>query len=277
LLRPHIGFGVNTLLFSSVMAVQKQLPILAFNHLFGTLAVSLWSMSERLSRFPKIGAAGPFSRVTMVSMSRQWNDGLGAADAGKTYLASSRLLAILLFPGLIIAAFHARPVFVWLLSDPWGDVAPLFGLAVPALLAELVSSIGAKVFMAANRTDLRLRMSLERLVLGTAFFLLALPWGLEVAIGVRSLFAILYMPRYWHYMNKCVPLSIKAEALALLLPICVGLAAAILGIFIRAPWHVSALLNTAIVFGLCFVATGITVLLAYRQIGKDAAWLRKST
>ena len=277
LLRSHFGFGVNTLLFSGVMAIQKQLPVLAFNQLFGMLAVSLWSMSERLSRFPKIGAVGPFSRVTMVSMSRQWRDGAGAADAGETYLATSRLLAILLFPGLIVAGFHARPVFVWFLSTPWGDVAPLFGLAVPALLAELVSSIGARVFMVANRTDLRLRMSIERFILGTILFLFALPFGLEAAIAVRSLFAVLYMPRYWGYMNKCVPLSIISETKALILPVGIGLTTAILGLYIRAPLDVSTLQDCVIVIGLSLIATGITVLLTFRQMVNDVAWLRNST
>ncbi len=277
LLHLHFGFGVNTLLFSGIMAIQKQLPIVAFNQLFGTLAVSLWSMSERLSRFPKIGAVGPFSRVAMVAMSRQWRDGAGAADTGQTYLASSRLLAIFLFPCLIVAAFHARPVFAWVLSTPWGDVAPLFGLAVPALLAELVSSIGGKVFMAANRTDLRLRMSIERFILGTILFLLALPFGLEAAIAVRSIFAVIYMPRYWRYINKCVPLSIMSEAKVLVLPACVGLVAAILGHYIRAPWDFSTLQDCAVVICLCIIATGVTVLLTYRQIVNDMAWLRNST
>jgi O-antigen/teichoic acid export membrane protein len=186
-------------------------------------------------------------------------------------------LAILLFPGLIVAAFHAQPVFVLLLSDPWGDVAPLFGLAVPALLVELVSSVGAKVFMVANRTDLRLRMSIERFILGTAFFLVALPFGLEIAIAVRSIFAIAYMPRYWHYMNKCVPLTVMAEAKALILPICIGLVVMTLGLYIRAPDGFSTLVDCAIVIGLSFVATGITILLAYNQVVADTAWLKNST
>ncbi len=276
LLRRHLVFGRNTLLLSGVLTVQNQLPVLAFNQMFGTLAVSLWSMSERISRFPKLGASGPLSQVTMVSMSRQWQDGDGAASTGKSYLSATRLLATLMFPGLLVVAFNGAPVFAWLLSDTWTGVALIFGLAVPGLLVDMIASLGARVFMVADRTDLRLKMAVERFLIGTAVFLAALPFGVEIAIFVRSLFVVLYLPRYWSFMNQCVPLSVKAEAGVLVPPVLIGLSVGILSAFFITPQLQSDIIGAITVLVLCVFASALAVALTWRGLRKDVTWLRGS-
>jgi O-antigen/teichoic acid export membrane protein len=276
LLRPHLNFGRNTLLFSIIMTFQNQTPILAFNQVFGTLAVSLWSMSERISRLPRLGAVGPLAQVTMVSMSRQWRDGEGAADVGRTYVSGTRLLATLLFPALLVLAFNGRPAFTWLLSEPWGDVALIFGLAIPGLLVDMLSSLGARVFMVADRTDLRLRMSIERFALGIIFFLAALPLGLEIAVLARSLFAVAYLPRYWTYLNQCVPLTIRAEIGPLVLPTSIGLLAGALSAVFIAPLISSPGLETLVLLGQCIFAIALTSSLTWRALQRDIEWLRNS-
>lgn len=276
LLRPHLKFGTNTLLFSGVMVLQNQAPVIAFNQVFGTLAVSLWSMAERVSRFPRLGITGPLSQVAMVSMSRQWRDGAGGADVGRSYIAATRLLATFMFPGILVLAFNGRPVFTWLLSEPWGGIAIIFGLAAPGFLVDMITSLGARVFMVADRTDLRLRMAIERCFLGVAIFLAALPLGLEIAVLVRSLFAVAYLPRYWSYMNRCVPLSIRSVAMPLVLPSFVGLVIGWLGSFIILPLDFPDAVQTLLILVLCLLASGLTALVTWQGIKADINWLHSS-
>lgn len=276
LLHPHLIFGKNTLLFSGVMTVQNQLPVLAFNQLFGTLSVSLWSMSERFSRFPKLAAAGPLSQVTMVSMSRQWKEGEGAASVGQSYLAATRILATVVFPGMIVLALNGAPVFAWLLSEKWTGVALIFGLAVPGLLVDMTASLGARVFMVADRTDLRLKMAIERFLIGTLFFFAALPFGLEIAIITRSVFLVLYLPRYWQYMNRCVPLSIRTEASVLLPSVCIGLIIGLTSLYFVMPNLDADFFGTIVVLSFCILATSLAVGLTWGPLRQDTDWLRRS-
>lgn len=276
-LKPHIRFGTNTLLFSGVMTIQNQAPVIAFNQMFGTVAVSLWSMAERVSRFPIVGVTGPLAQVAMVSMSRQWRDGVGAANVGRSYISATRLLASLMFPGILVLAFNGRPVFTWLLSEPWGDIALIFALAAPAFMIDMVSSLGARVFMVADRTDLRLRMAVERFVLGITIFLAALPFGVEIAILARSLFVVCYLPRYLSYMNRCVPLSIPSAVKPLVLPAAMGLLIGVLGRWVVPTFSESVTVQAFVVLGTCILASALCVLVSWPVLREDITWLRGST
>lgn len=276
LLRPHLHFGKNTLLFSGVMTLQNQTPVLAFGPVFGTLSVSLWAMSERAARLARTALAGPVSQVTLVSMSRQWRDGAGAAEVAALYLASTRLLATLLFPAFLVIALAGEAAFVWILSEPWRPVALVFALAVPALLIEAVASSGARVFMVADRTDLRLRMAAERFAIGLLLFLAALPFGLEAAILTRSLFAVAYLPRYWAYLQRCVPLDRFAAARQLILPAATGIGLG-LGVRIWGAPQISGLAWEALaVLAVAGIAPALAAALSWRPLRADIARLRAS-
>lgn len=276
LLRPHLRFGKDTLLFSGVMTLQKQTPVLAFGAMFGTLSVSLWAMSERAARLARTALTGPVAQVTLVSMSRQWQDGQGAEEVSRLYLAATRLLATIIFPSFLVIALAGEETFVWILSDSWRGVATIFALAVPGLLIEAVASIGARVFMVADRTDLRLRMSIERFLIGLALFLAALPLGLEAAILCRSLFALAYLPRHWSYLGRCVPLDHWVAARQLVLPAAVGLG---LGLGLRL-WLPPLALGTALealaVLAAAAAATGLATLLSWPMLKVDITRLKTS-
>ena len=269
LLRPHLKFGVNTLAFSGVLTLQSQIPLLAFNQVFGTVAVSLWSMTERIFRFPQQAMLGPLSQVTMVSMARQWRDGTGQEQVSTSYRAAIRLLMTLTFPGLVVLALNGRPIFVWLLSAPWGDVAVIFALALPGLMIDMITSVGARVFMVADRTDLRLRMAVERFAIGVPLFLAALPFGLTTAILVRSLFMVAYLPRYVSYLNRCVPLRTYDVISPALMPLCIG---AVVGglCWWLGDLHPLALIACGVLASVC------AALVSYRALHTDIGWLRQS-
>ncbi len=272
----HIRFGTNTLLFSGVMTIQNQMPVVAFNQVFGTLATSLWAMTERVAQLPKRGFIGPLSQVMMVSMSRQWRDGKGGAGVSQSYLAATRLLAAALFPGMLIVAFNGRPLFIWVLSEQWGDIALIFALAAPAFLINTLGGLGARELMVADRTDLRLRMAIERFLIGSVVFLAALPIGLEEAVIARSLFSVAYLPRYWGYIKQCVPLDMSSAIFALLLPSVIGVAVGLVGMFFILPMTETIVTAALTVLALCLVGTALALLIRLRSVKDDLAWLRAS-
>nr|WP_283254965.1 oligosaccharide flippase family protein [Marivita sp. GX14005] len=276
LLKPHLNFGKNTLLFSGVMTAQSQVVILAFGQVFGTSAVALWSMAERASRLARTGLAGPVSQVTLVSMSRQWRQGDGAAEVADIYLASSRVLATVLVPAFVAVALSGDAIFVWFLSEPWRPVAWVFALAVPAFLVEALTSAGGRVFMVSDRTDLRLRMSVERFSLGLVVFLGAFPFGVGPAILARSVFAVLYLPRYWSYLRRCVPLDRMVAARLLVAPVMAGIGCGLVqryGLNPLAGSSTFAAFSTLAMAVLAICAAGV---FTRRELRSDIALLRRS-
>ncbi|SDF18834.1 oligosaccharide flippase family protein [Limimaricola pyoseonensis] len=275
LLRPHLLFGRNTLLFSGVQTLQTQVPVLALGAGPGAAAVSLWSMAERVARLPRMGLAGPLSQVAMVTMARQWHGEEGPAGVSRSWRAASRVLATLLLPGFAVLALNGVPVFTVLLSEPWGAAAPLFALAAPAFAIEALASLGARVFMVADRTGLRLQSAIERLVIGGGLFLLALPLGLGLAIALRSAFALAYLPRYWGFLGRCVPLTNWQAAEPLLGPALCGLGVGLLLRVAVLPGIGSAVAATAVVVLGGAAAVALCAALNRRALKSDIAWLQK--
>lgn len=276
LLKPHLHFGKNTLLFSTVMTMHTQAPVMAFGQIFGTAQVALWSMSERAARLARTGLTVPIAQVVLVSMSRQWRDGAGADDVARIYLSATRLIATLLFPSFIVIAIAGEATFVWLLSETWRPLALVFGLAVPTLLIEAIMSVGERLFMVADRNDLRPRVATERFLLGILALLVAMPFGFEAAVFARSLFAVAYLPRYWSFVGRCVPLDRRAAATQLAVPLLTGL---VFGIAQRLwldwaePGLMIAALATLVVAGAAIGASG---LLSWRGLGHDFTRLTRS-
>jgi len=210
-LKHHIKFGRDILGFSFIMVSQAQLLIVLFSQFFGIQAVAFWSMSERLMQLPRMGLAGPVSRVTYVRMGRA-----SSSDIADLYIASMRILALIIFPVMAMLAASSEAVFTVLLSERWAEMGSIFSLAAAGVAIETVSSPGGGVFMAANRTGIRVRMALERFLALLVCLALAVPFGFEATVLARSLWAFAFIPRYWWFVASVSDLTVQRCAFSVL-------------------------------------------------------------
>jgi O-antigen/teichoic acid export membrane protein len=190
--------------------------------ILGPVPLGVFSMSQRFSRLPQLGLAGPMSSVVYVRMAKNLHDPAGIA---RIYLAAMHVLAAAMLTPLAMIAVAGDSIFSLFLGDEWRPVAPIFALSIPGLALEAVAMVCLScLFRAMGRTDLQVRFALESGALRIAMVSVAVFGGLKLMAFSLTLWGLAMVPRGWHLAARIIPLA-RADCLRVLLwP--VGIAAA---------------------------------------------------
>lgn len=232
LLDGHLRFARDAIAVSLVGALRAQAAVVAVGKLLGPAPLGVLAMSNRFARLPQFGLAGPASTVVYVRMSKAQADPERLASL---YLASTRLLALALFPPLAMLAVAGGPAFTLFLGQGWAPVAPVFALSITGLALEAVTMVClACLLRAVGRTDLQLRLSVEGAVLRVALVSAAALHGLEAVAAALTVWGLLYVPRGWLVARRVAPLSVRGCVGALAGPVLAAGAAALLHVGLRA-------------------------------------------
>ncbi|WP_428929788.1 oligosaccharide flippase family protein [Marinibacterium sp. SX1] len=201
----HLRFARDAVTTSLISVAQAQAAPLLIAKLLGQGPLGIFAMSQRFTRLPQFGLAGPMSAVVFVRMSKAQDD---PARLTRIYLASTRLLASALLPPLTMIAVSGQAVFTVLLSEKWAGIAPVFALSIPGLVLEAVAiTCLACLFRAVGRTDLQVRLITEGAVLRVVLVLGAALISLEAVAFSMTLWALAYVPRGWAHARGIVPLD----------------------------------------------------------------------
>ncbi len=266
-LREHLIFARNSLGVSLLQTLQRQLPLMLLGHQLGASTLGLYSMSQRLLLQPTQALAGPASQVTFVRMANVQSepDRLAAL-----YIGSIRLLALAVFPPMAVLAGAGGDLFAFVFSEPWRPVGLLFALAAPGFAIEAAVSIAGVMFQAVGATGLRLKMVIERTILRILALAVAVPFGIEAVAASISIFALLYLPRYWGFARQAVPFSRRAAATALMVPagiaLALGACAGVLYPFFTSDWS-----GLVAMLGLIAVGWMLAVGLQWRNLRRSLA------
>jgi O-antigen/teichoic acid export membrane protein len=115
------------------------------------------------------------------------------AELRKIFLASTRILAAVIFSSMAFAAVESQTVFSIALSERWIPAATLFSLLVPVNALMAVTSLNGTVLMAVNRTDVQVLTSAEYTALRFAI-LCSTAWGGfgVLAFGLNAAFGLYF-------------------------------------------------------------------------------------
>ncbi|CTQ32703.1 oligosaccharide flippase family protein [Jannaschia rubra] len=215
----HLRFAADNIGTSLLFTGQTQAPVMILGYILGAAPLGLFSMAQRFLTLPRTGLGGPIAQVVFVRMAARQADPGAVADL---YLASCRVLAFLVIVPLAVLAGAGETLFPFLLSDRWAAVAPVFALAAPGIAIEIATSTAGVMFQALDRTRLRLRMAVERMVLRTLAVAAAAPFGLEAVALAITLFSLAYTPRYLAWANRAAPIAQTAIWRAMAAPAAAG-------------------------------------------------------
>lgn len=260
----HLRFARDNLGVAVLFTGQRQAVPIIIGYLLGAVPLGLFSMGQRILNLPLTALSGPVSQVSYVRMARVQND---PAKVGVLYVAALRLLACLIIPGMAVVAAAGGWLFPFVLSERWAPVAVIFALAAPGFALEACIGPAGVLYQALGRTGLRLRMATERALLRTLTILAATPFGIEAVAMVISAFALVYLPRAWHFAHKAAPFD-RLEALgALALPSFFSALAWVALIMIEARYSPSLPVSAAAALGvliLTYILIGASQLRALR-------------
>ncbi|MEL7182054.1 MAG: oligosaccharide flippase family protein [Pseudomonadota bacterium] len=214
-LKPHLKFAKDSLSVSAILALAEQGVVMLIGKLLGNIQLGLFSMSQRFSRLPQFGLAGPMSTVVYVRMAKAQDDD---ARLIALYLASVRLLGFAILPAMATIAIAGEAIFTVFLSADWAPVAPVFALSIGGLALEAVALVCLTcLFRAKGRTELNVRLALDSAGLRLALVLGGCLISLEAVALALALWGLLIVPRGWALARRVVPLNM-GDGLAALGP-----------------------------------------------------------
>lgn len=268
----HLRFARDSIATSLLTVVRMQATTLIVGRVLGTGPLALYAMFQRFARLPVFGLVGPASTVVFVRMTQVQTD---PERLSRAYLASVRLLASALLPGLGAVVAAGPILFPALLSEKWAGVAPVFALAIPGIALEAVTiTTLVCAFRAIARTDLQLRLFLEGTLLALGLVLAASGFGLHAVSATLTLWALLYVPRGWMLARRVMPLGWGEAAGAVLPSLCVAGAAwaAVTGLLAWTELPTAATLGLSVLLGL--MAYPLVWLLDRRRLREAVAIFR---
>ena len=268
----HLRFARDAVSVSVISVVQTQAATVAVGKILGQGPLGIFAMSQRFSRLPQFGLAGPMSAVVYVRMAKAQDE---PERLARIYLAASRLLAAALVPPLAMIAVAGPAIFTVLLSEKWAPVAPIFALSIPGLVLEAVTiTCLVCLFRAVGRTDLQVRLKIEGMILNLLLVVAAAFVSLEAVAASLTVWSLLYVPRGWAMASRIVPLRF-AQCLSVVAgPAAVAAAAMLVHVLLRQAFDPSSVAEIGLAIGLTCAALAALVLFDRRRLLEAVSFFR---
>ena len=269
----HLRFARDALTESMIQTARAQSAVVVIGKTLGEGPLGIFAMSQRFTRLPQFGLAGPMSSVVYVRMAKVQDN---TASVVQIYLAASRLLAAALFVPLALVSIGGPAIFTLFLSPEWAPVAPVFALSIPGLALEAATvTMLACLFRATGRTDLLVRLTLEGAILSIALVVVAAVFlGLEAVAASITVWSLIYIPRAWIIAQRVVPLRIWPCIEALVRPVCTAIAFVLIYIAITRTLGLPYVGEALVAIGLALTGTAVNGFLDRVRLSNSAATLR---
>jgi PST family polysaccharide transporter len=129
----------------------RMLETLGVGHLLGTAPLGLYTFSNQVSRFLSEAPGNPLWLTLYLRTLRE-----DEATAQAFQLQASRILAVILLPGALLAVAAAPDLFHIFLGKKWIKAIPLFQILLPAYVAGVIGNQSGAVLLARGRYVIQL-------------------------------------------------------------------------------------------------------------------------
>lgn len=206
LVKGHQRFARDSISVSLVSILEGQIAVMAIGRFLGQVPLGLFAMTQRFTRLPMFGLAGPASSVVYVRMAKVKED---PARVAEIYYASVRLLSFALIAPFTMICISGHAIFVTILSEEWAEVAPLFAMIVPGFTLDAIAVVCLGcVYRALARTDLHVRAVIEGTILRAILIGGAVWISLDAVAITFSIWSIVMVFRNWTLVAACAPIKI---------------------------------------------------------------------
>lgn len=253
LISEHLHFARNTAAFAIVLFFGTQMDNIMISRSVGPGPLGLYSMSYRLMGLPQLLGSGNnalYPRLVKLHQDKQ--------ALRQLVLIVTTILSIVIFPPMALICASGQSVFTVLLSDRWSEVADLFVFMAPVGALQAVTGIHVILLMAIDRTDIRLKITIESCIIWLIVLLSVAHLGVRaVAMGLMFSYLI-YYPRLLYLILRPIDCTVLDYFRAMSVPLVISIAFALGHAFLRQSSHFDPLSET-------FVAA-VEAVLAYLTI-----------
>jgi PST family polysaccharide transporter len=230
LISEHLHFALNTGAFAIVLFFGTQMENILIARSLGSGSLGLYSMAYRIMNMPSLLCSAftvLYPRLVKLHEDKQ--------ALRELVLTVTMVFAIIVFPPMAMLCVSSKSVFTVLFSARWTEAATVFSYLAPVGALQAVSGIHVHVLMAVGRTDTRLRIAVEYVILWMIVLLSVVHLGINaVAIGLLLSY-LAYYPRFLLLFLRPIECSVLDYARVMLVPLCVSAAIASAHVALRPP------------------------------------------
>lgn len=188
----HVRFARDTMGYSIMQAIGRQVDPFVIGKALGTAPLGLYSVAFRIMNLPSGVIAMPVQTALYprLAVLRDKPDELRAL-----VLAATIGQAALVFPAMAAAAAASTAVFEILLSYRWGEAGLVFSALAVAGMVQVITNFNSSLLQAIGRTGTRLRITFEFTILWAIAALFSAQFGLIAVATAFSIISVLYLPR----------------------------------------------------------------------------------
>jgi PST family polysaccharide transporter len=255
-IREHAIFGGNLIGVSLVTLASRAIDNVVMGRVCGTAPVGLFAMALQFSRLPFMLATGPLQYVIYphISDPEQFEGRLG-----ELFLLMSRLLAIVILPGIGLLAVASGPIFHILLSAKWDPAIRVFATLAAGSAVQTVTALAGTFVMALGRTDLQLKLAVTSAVGWFLCLIGSVWWGIDGVALANSLWTILFALWSLHVVLPLIGCRMSAYLRAMLWPAGLSGIAMALYLLLEPEGDAHDLAESLLAAGLAAATIGITL------------------
>lgn len=218
--KEHLVFGRDVLGVNFVNFITGSLYSLVTGKILGAAPTGHYSMAGLFAGLPERLVGGPLQFVTYPYFSKVRDNRELMCGI---FLFLTRILAILVLPGLAMIAVGNEAIFRVLLSEKWMSAGNLFMLLAPGAAFQAITGICGTVLLASGKTEIRMRISIESGLLRVLMLVSSVWFGIEWVAVTFSLGVILYLPRLLYLVMPEIGCKSADYAKAVMVPAIVAI------------------------------------------------------
>lgn len=214
--KSHLKFGRDVLGVQFVNFLAQSPDSLVIGRVLGAAPTGIYSMSMLFANLPHRLVSGPLQFVTYPHFSEIREDTKGVADA---LLFWTRVLGIIIIPGMAMIVVAEEPLFRILLSEKWASAGTIFRLVAPGATLVTLTGLCGTALLAVGRTDIRMRQAVESGALRVIALLSSVWFGVEWVAIAFSLYLFLYLPRFLYLILPVLGCPVFSYLRTMLVPL----------------------------------------------------------
>jgi O-antigen/teichoic acid export membrane protein len=237
-IKEHLLFGKDVLGAKFVWYLTSAMDGPIIGKVLGSMTLGYYSMAAMFSRLPVNVIVGPVQYVVFAHCAPLRDD---KAALRQMMLTLTRMLAIVIFPGVGMLAAAHYAVFKLLLSEKWIPSGELFVYLAASTALGAVTGLRSVFMMIIGRVDLQLRSAIEYFFVLLVTLLVFVWFGIKWLVIGYSLSVFLYFPRSLALLLPHLECSLAQYTKVLIAPavvtgICILVYEAINDIFHLGDW-----------------------------------------
>lgn len=210
--RDVLTFGGNITVSNLALYFGQNLDKILIGRWIGAVALGYYERAYKVVLLPVLFVHMPLFRllVPMLSQSK-----LEPERYRRLFIVGYQLSLLLTVPGILLLAFAAPVIVVFVLGQQWAGAAPIFSWLALASLGQLIIGPLNMIFVSQGRSREAMLSSVVSSLYLSVAFVIGLPWG---ATGVAAAFAIgelVRAPIMLWYATRVGPVSLRNATLAL--------------------------------------------------------------